>query len=222
MGSSVGKAVTLGNQFQTYLNTLAAFDNAQGLFNALKAKVPNATVSVAGGELRFQFSFTQNQLISLAKYDVDLNLTDLGLNFQGSGSVGVTGTATASLSVGLDLGQGVAASNRFFIVTGPESQATMQFKINATNVSGTGTLGNFPITIQNGTIRIGTGSGLANNATGTVMFVSADGRVTVSEMQINAGASMSGPAFAGQAEVVLPVRGGPRGIGSVFGGGAAI
>ena len=207
LGSSVGSAITLGNQFNGYLNGFASITTAQELLTALENQVGPTTVTVddIANDVQFQFEFQQNLPVTIVPYSVDELITDLGIGFQAYGTVPVSGSAHAALDLGISLDQGVSSSDRFYIRTGINSNAQVDFRVNDSSVPGTGSLGYPMVDIEDGTANVGSGVSLLDDASISLSFNSPDGRVTVNEMVFDSANAMGNPSYNGEVDLVLPV-----------------
>jgi len=222
IGENLEGLINLANRIQGYIDSLApvgpggvrtpTFDSAQQLETRLQQILNNAgvpfdvLVSVQPTHVEFLVGFRQNIVNQSLGFAVDHSIGAAGL--QAQGNVLVNGSVEASIRFGLNLAMMVPAGQRFFIVPGADSSATLNFRFDG-NVNATGSLGLITIT-ANGTARMGSGVNQANPATLSLSLVdpgttAADNRITLGEIIDSPLGVLGAPTLVGSAVVTLSI-----------------
>jgi hypothetical protein len=150
------------------------------------AGVPfDVDITVANSEVQFVVLFKQNIVNQNISFAIDEGFSGLGL--QADGNLLVNGAVEVKVRFGLAYGEGIPLGQRFFIIPGVDSSATLSFRIDA-GINATGSLGLINITAV-GTARVGKGVNQADNATLSIALVdpgtdtvASPGKITLSEI----------------------------------------
>lgn len=223
IGSSLSGLVSLSTQMKGYLDALApvgangqrspTYTTAQLLETRLEQILgggpTSVSVTITGTEIQFAFSVRQ----TLVNRDISYNINEgvVGLGFQSQGTVRVNGFVEAKIRFGIAYGANVPVNQRFFIIPGADSSASLSFKLDA-GVTAGGSLGLLTVSVANGTAKIGNSANIANDAVLSLALVDPNsvantvGKITLGEILANPLSVLGTPNVQGRVEVVLPIR----------------
>ena len=212
-GSSLSSAIGIGNQFLTQLNNMGAFTSVQALQTALNNQLggaANVIVNVGASDLEFTLSLNQNLIGKTIQFSINKTIPGTSLGFQTSGNLTLTGNVRASVQFGIAFGSVATVTDRFYIIQGANSQASVNFGVNG-SLNGAASIGFASVNVS-GTATVSGMAGGTTLASITLPLVdnyNHDGKITVTELLSNPVTALGTPVFDGAAQVVFQVTGLP-------------
>ncbi len=213
LGSSVGQAVTLGNDLNTkVIQPLQSLNinTLQDLETQLAAKLtsisPTSTLglNVSSSDIDFSFDFKPSYTAS-AGWSLSKSIGPSGLlSFQTSGTAPLSASLDAKLEFGISLSDLSNPTDAFYLIEGPSSQITGSFSAAVNNITATATVGYLAtVGISNGTASVNGSLSLplGSGSAGT--------HLTLTNLLADPTSLFGTPAFTGTANVHLPLSGLP-------------
>ncbi|HZL38153.1 MAG TPA: right-handed parallel beta-helix repeat-containing protein, partial [Tepidisphaeraceae bacterium] len=212
IGSALTNAIALASQFQNQINSLGTINTIQQLQSALQNQLggPNVTFNLGASDIEFTLGLNQTLANKQVGFNINKTIGGTSIGFQANGNLNLTGSAGASIQFGLAFGTVATPTDRFYIVTGNNSKAAVNFGVTG-NINTSANLGFTTVGI-NGTASIGSMANPANPASISLPLVDGpdnDGKITLTELLANPLSAIGTPVVDGAAQAVLNVTGLP-------------
>jgi hypothetical protein len=164
LGTNAQGLITLANQIDQLLTTFAQFDTAQKLLQELQSRLAPilspATIDVnVATDIRFMVGLHQVTSSPALGFNINTQIPGANIGFQASAQAAATAAVDVNLGLGVSFDAGLAAADRFYVITGtpaaPVSQGALSLAIQNTEpIVATATLGALQVGITNGTLSL--------------------------------------------------------------------
>lgn len=213
LGSSVGKAVTLGNDLNTKviqpleslnINTVQDLQTQLTTYLSSISAASTIGLNVSSSDIDFSFDFKPSYSTT-ASWSLSKSIGPGGfLSFQTSGTAPLSASIDAKLEFGISLSSLSNPTDAFYLIEGPSSQVTGTFSAVLNTITATATVGYLAtVGISNGTASVNGSLSLplGSGSAGT--------HLTLTDLLANPTDLFGSPSFTGTASVHLPLSGLP-------------